>query len=702
MSGTFTHNGQGGYTFTMHVVGGENAIEGSAYRLVCDDTSCHHAPPFGPVTVVATSGGDSGSAVTDADGHYEIKSLGNGSWHVEPHVEGTLRSLPGFRDVNIQGDVDHAETGVDFNVCDERPAANIPNGCAPVFDYSMPDRFDKASLSRSYTNPSSFTVLFELKAGCDSTASYAWYVDGKQAVDRPGGGLCKFLIDFDKEGTYKVRVDKQDGSGEKVPYVSTVVVQDFLIVSLGDSLATGEGNPPYNDYSCDQSPKAYGAQAASKIEDADPRSSVTFVQLACSGASIDSDIAALPTLFVKDKGLLSKIQTGLGKKAVEITQGPSGANSIAYQLAYLKDLIGDRQIDALTLSIGINNLDFGTIVKDCILVKRCQAAPDKYGPITLRTDLGVQVPANMKILAGLYSDLRETITALFPRAQLNPSDVYVVGYPDPLHNETGALCPIFIGTKDAGGFENLDKEDEVTWAENAFMTPLERATSDFAAGWNYVGLGSLFDKHGYCSTDTWFNQIQDFTDKRTTNPSGILHPTATGQGAIVDELLPTMKSRLFFRAERRRESRLERSAPAASKALLALPKPPYPLKNRRFLNRVRYPLRIGWLINIDTGLPSISTGSPSAVPIHASRRPAWLTGGARSALLVVLLAVFAPTELSLGDPVGELVLHRSGLVAGFATEALDGVDARCSGRARRVPAFGGCLAPSSRLGRLAT
>ncbi len=545
LSGTFTHNGQGGYTFSMHVVGGENVIEGSAYRLVCDNTSCHHAPPFGPVTVVASSGGDSASAVTDADGHYEIKSLGNGSWHVEPRVEGTLRSLPTFRDVNIQGDVDHAETGVDFNVCDERPLPNIPNGCAPVYDYSMPGRFDKASLSPSYTNPSSFTVLFELKAGCDSTSSYAWYVDGKQAVDRPGGGLCKFLIDFDKEGTYKVRVDKQDGSGEKVPYVSTVVVQDFLIVSLGDSLATGEGNPPYTDYSCDQSPKAYGAQAASKIEDADPRSSVTFVQLACSGASIDSDIAALPTLFVKDKGLLSKIQTGLGKKAVVITQGPTGANSIAYQLARLKDLIGDRQIDALTLSVGINNLDFGTIVKDCILVKRCQAAPDKYGPITLRTDLGVQVPANMKILVGLYSDLRETITALFPRAQLNPSDVYVVGYPDPLHNETGALCPIFIGTKDAGGFENLDKEDEVTWAENAFMTPLERATSDFAAGWNYIGLGSLFDKHGYCSTDTWFNQIQDFTEKKTTNPSGILHPTATGQAAIVDELLPTMKSRLF-------------------------------------------------------------------------------------------------------------------------------------------------------------
>ena len=127
-------------------------------------------------------------------------------------------------------------------------------------------------------------------------------MDGKQAVDRPGGGLCKFLIDFDKEGTYKVRVDKQDGSGEKVPYVSTVVVQDFLIVSLGDSLATGEGNPPYGDYSCDQSPKAYGAQAASKIEDADPRSSVTFVQLACSGASIDSDISACRRSSSRTKG----------------------------------------------------------------------------------------------------------------------------------------------------------------------------------------------------------------------------------------------------------------------------------------------------------------------------------------------------------------------------------------------------------------
>ena len=250
-------------------------------------------------------------------------------------------------------------------------------------------------------------------------------------------------------------------------------------------------------------------------------------------------------------------------------------------------------------------------------MNRCQAAPDKYGPVALATDLGVQVPANMKILAGLYSDLRETITALFPRAQLNPSDVYVVGYPDPLHNETGALCPIFIGTKDAGGFENLDKEDEVTWAENAFMTPLERATSDFAAGWNYVGLGSLFDKHGYCSTDTWFNQIQDFTEKKTTNPSGILHPTATGQGAIVDELSHDEVEALLERnvgAKAVLSEALQRLQSALGAAKTAIPAEKPTLPKSRSL-----PIRRGGGDAVRPGVGRLTT--PTARPLNMRRSP---------------------------------------------------------------------------------
>ena len=280
--------------------------------------------------------------------------------------------------------------------------------------------------------------------------------------------MCKFHASpSTKEGTYTVKVDKESGAGDPLSYVSQVVVQDFLIVSLGDSLASGEGNPPYSDHTCDVSTEAYGAQVAGKLEDNDPRSSVTFVQLACSGATIDSNVTGLPALYAPAAGLEKA-------KAYYAKMAHLASNSIGRQLIDLKEAIGDRQIDGLTISIGINNLEFGSVVAQCVVYKRCQDPPKKYGSFTLTDDLGKQVPANVAALGKLYTSLHSVIASLFPRKQLDPQDVFVVGYPDPLHDETGALCPVFVGTPKVGAFQNLDGEDEVTWAEQAFMGPLGR------------------------------------------------------------------------------------------------------------------------------------------------------------------------------------------------------------------------------------
>jgi len=544
----------------------ENSVDGSVYRLVCSEKACHREPPFGPVTVVASSGSDSASATTDAEGKYEL-TLANGSWRVGPSIAGTTKtSLPKDRVVSFSGEVGGSSSGFDFNVCDERPAPNIPDGCAPVFDYTMPARFDKASLDKAYVTPASFPVDFALQAGCDEHASYTWFVDGKQVADHPGGGVCKFRIDFDKEGTYQVRVDKQVSSGEQASYVSEVVVQDFLIASVGDSLASGEGNPPYTNSKCDTSAKAYGEQVAGKIEELDPRSSVTFMQLACSGATVDSNIAALghTVKTLQSEGVFGgNPLEGKGKAQAALEQiDAHGRNAIGAQLLTLKEKIGDRQLDALTISIGINNLEFGSIVSDCILRTRCQDPPAKiYGEHTLFTNLGKEVPARIESLQMLLSDLHAAVGDLFPRSQLNPDDVFVVGYPDPLHNQAGELCPVFIGDSDTNAFQNDKGEGEVTWAENVFMTPLENATASFAHGWNYIDTANALSTHGYCSTTSWFNHIDETYNKGGKldiaggdNPSGILHPNAEGQSAIVDLLFPRVKSRLFNGSNARKPS----------------------------------------------------------------------------------------------------------------------------------------------------
>lgn len=62
-------------------------------------------------------------------------------------------------------------------------------------------------------------------------------------------------------------------------------------------------------------------------------------------------------------------------------------------------------------------------------------------------------------------------------------------------------------------------------------------------------------------------------------------------------------------------------------------------------------------VNMTVGLPSVSIGTAVCRP-DTRQSATRIPDGRRSLrLLVVLLIVSAPTEHSLGDPIGELVLH---------------------------------------------
>ena len=543
-------NGAHGEAYLLR--GGDNSIKGMVYRVVCGLTACVHKPPTAAIMIVARSAkGVSNSAETDAQGNYAFDHLDWGTWYVTPSLVGTNRvSMPLSKKIIFaEGGSSGGESGIDFNVCNPHPAPTDTDGCEPVFDYTMPARYPDSTLTLAYAQPASFSVVFTVRQGqCDTTASYTWFADGKQ-IDATPQGHCVFKIDFPKEGTYKVRVEQElPGTvTARTTYIHQVVVQDFLIASLGDSLASGEGNGPYYTnavFGCDDSVGAYGAQAARAIEDADPRSSVTFLQFACSGATIDSSVNTIASV-VKAKGPGDKLAANLEKIKI------FGDNAIGPQLINLKDFAGDRQIDALTISIGINNLGFGSIAAECVVVTRCQDPPPTVsGLFNLYPDLGTTVPKAISDLRGLLSALRAAITDLFPAAQLNPADIYVVGYPDPLHNETGALCPVFISNdaSHSGGFQNIHGENEVTWAEDAFMKPLENATRALFGSDSFIDPSPLFTTHGYCSTSNWFNHIQDATidsnklaKGQGTNPTGVLHPNAEGQTAIANLLLDKMK-----------------------------------------------------------------------------------------------------------------------------------------------------------------
>jgi hypothetical protein len=267
-------------------------------------------------------------------------------------------------------------------------------------------------------------------------------------------------------------------------------------------------------------------------------------------------------ISVDRSNVLTKLKTEAGEASVD------GDENIDVQLLDLKDLVGARKIDALTLSVGINNVTIGVggvtigfakLVAICVAERRCQdqcvsvadcaGLPPVLGGSLTPATIGNEIPDAIDQLSDLYDKLNDAITALFPESQLKPSDVYIVGYPDPLHDETGGLCPVLIprgGDGSIGGFEDINGEDEVSWFESAFMKPLQRAEDRAASRfhWNYVDPNYTFATHGYCSTSSWFVHLGDVASGKM-NASGIFHPTSVGQAVLADTLYDLMSQQLL-------------------------------------------------------------------------------------------------------------------------------------------------------------
>ena len=162
---------------------------------------------------------------------------------------------------------------------------------------------------------------------------------------------CRAHVDgLPSLGAYDVRLvlttDWNPNVGVSAPKHRPVTLRDFLFVAMGDSLASGEGNPDvrgtyrwpayigdppaeWKDEQCHRSALSGPALAAKAIEDASWKTSVTFVSLACSGAVV--------------RNLYDTDQKGTGT-----------------QIGQLKRLLGaqPRRIHGMVISAGINDLDF--------------------------------------------------------------------------------------------------------------------------------------------------------------------------------------------------------------------------------------------------------------------------------------------------------------------------------------------------------
>jgi hypothetical protein len=386
-----------------------------------------------------------------------------------------------------------------------------------TFTWTMPDRYGadadgdgiiESAVTAAQVDPGTWQVRLD---GCASVVrdgsapTYRWSLDGEEVSQ---GRACTEEITFTEEGEHEVTLEvSSDGRVDAV--TQTVRVEDRLVVSVGDSVASGEGNPDvpagpwpwepaskWKNKQCNRTGLAGPAKAAARLEAADPRSSVTFVHLACSGATVMSDSAA-------NGGLLTAYD-GINPEEGEVLQP---------QMSQLKSLVGDREVDALFISIGANDLHFSSVILECLLRSTCY-----------ETDTRTKLEQRFAELPSHYAALSERIDELgIPREK-----VFITEYFDPTTDATGATTLRCVANNALPGKALTD--DETAWARRDVVQKMNAAVQTAAQthGWNYVGgIAQSFTRRGYCTDNRMVvNLFDSFYDQLDKN--GSFHPNGLG------------------------------------------------------------------------------------------------------------------------------------------------------------------------------
>jgi len=320
----------------------------------------------------------------------------------------------------------------------------------------------------------------------------------------------------------------------------------FVMATMGDSMASGEGNPEvagdFNDdgdliqggsreiwgntgnfkESCHRSSNAASAQAARLLAAENPLVTVEFRSFACTGAEI-ANVAQVGADYEPQNADADR------EHPEQLTQ---------LQIEMLADwLQAYEKLDALYLSIGINDIGFGDILGDCLFgLTTCVGRP---------TDLSSrisQVQADYVTLRSRLSQLRRA-----------PRQVFVSEYPDPTHNANGNFC---TPADFQGDYFARVEEAEFKYTYNSMLIPFNTALAQsvLANGWRMVdNIASGFGPHGVCATDRYINQNRDSLRSQGADyidlinvSAGISHPNKKGHEFIRDRILDKMRP--FFKS----------------------------------------------------------------------------------------------------------------------------------------------------------
>lgn len=314
-----------------------------------------------------------------------------------PTARGEWSMVPQTKDADADGQID-GDGGVPVSgALSTQPAARFKGAGNRI---AQPhERLIGGSLSW-YLSPRGFPV--ELDA-CDSTgAEFRWRISGDQDTRttkwRPlSRRTCSQDLTL-PEGRYRLSLEVRS-AGRTARMQMKADVRNILVVAMGDSYASGEGNPrnveawlrdgppfsPYwDDDACNRSVLGAPSLAALALEQSSPRTSVTLVNVTCSGATVA-------------RGILG-VQTAAAQTATQIEQAAA--------------IIQGEEADVVLLSVGGNDVGFTSVLQACALSGNCPLTKPPSGVLqqypTVQTGVQArtgQLPADYaRIASCLGSD----------------------------------------------------------------------------------------------------------------------------------------------------------------------------------------------------------------------------------------------------------------------------------------------------------
>jgi lysophospholipase L1-like esterase len=359
-------------------------------------------------------------------------------------------------------------------------------------------------------------------AWCENDGTYSWSTKS-EAIASIRTSRCRYTLELPDEGAYAITLTAEI-RGKRTQDTRQVLVKGRLIVAIGDSIASGEGVPDthgpiggdWQNRQCHRSARAAPAIAAQIIQRRKPRTPITFIHLACSGATI------LNGLVGPYRGIAPR----------------RGQAPLEPQVDVLDSIETRRKIDAVLISIGANDVHFSDVIKQCNPIKGLL----RSRPCFLR-----KATLDGKRYATLEQGIADAVSKLpahyallhAAMAGIPPSRIYLMQYYDPTRAANGLTCPKILGI----GSKILDE------ARKLVLEPLNRIGQEVAElyGWHYItGIRHLFDRHGYCVKGSQGWVVKGGSSLlNETSVDGTLHPNAEGHREIAKLIATALLPALY-------------------------------------------------------------------------------------------------------------------------------------------------------------